>query len=792
MEPLRTIEFDEASNAYIIRNAHSHSTCAVLHILRPLVAQGLTPLAVAVDYLRGHAELLGVEASGLSNLALPAVYDPISAAVEYRFLSEKRQFDVVTVTFQKTVMATHVWQEGLAVDLKELPAVADTVHGCVDGEPPATLTEKRFQIICARTSGQHDSALVYVEHPAVAVLLQEDLLTRHLAQQINITQEGIAHELESVDVLHQQPMIYRYDAARRLGADSTPLPISLAPLPSRFTDGSSYHVVATYFDCKPRNLLPSRWLAMVERESGVVLYVEPLFGGINGLVFLSDPVTTHGGPMPDACNALLNPCRVARPLAGLDPPCNMQQRLAGANVKIVQVNGPDIPPPSEPPGVNFDFDVRGDDFSAVNAYYHCDRFFRLVERLGFVRDDYFPGTEFPIAIDHRGKTTSHLENDPGAAQCNQSVKFTPQGAVHGIGSVVFGLAENRVTPYVGVADDWRIVLHELGGHGPLQNHVDQSFFRFAHSAGDGLAAILNDPGSKAEPGRTFPWIDAVQRRHDRKVQAGWGWDGVRDRNDGPDQFNREEILATTHFRFYQSVGGGSSDIAENLFAANLATYLILRAIKTLTPATNPKHASDWLCSLLVADSEDWCTEGLFGGAYAKVIYWAFEKQDLFGGQPPEVDVYIDDGRGGEYPYQSNHSSCPAVWNRLADDDGEDNQAPVPDVVNYAYVKIRNRGGKTAKSVVVNAFRNRSGSQLMYPNDWLPMETSHLAAADLGPGSGDLKVGPFRWMPAASGNVILMAVSANGDPSNLQKFGPGRSISIDRLVQNDNNLSMRIV
>jgi hypothetical protein len=798
MEPLRTIVFDEAANAYIIRNAQSHSTRALLHILRPLVAKGPTPREVAIDYLRGHANLLGIEASELNNLALPVEGGPISAAIEYRFLSEKRQFDVVTVTFQKTSMAIPIWLEGVAVDLKKLPTVPDPLQGGLDRQRSETLTVKCFQIICARKSGEDDAALVYAEHPKAAALQQESLVTQHLARQINITWDGIARELESVHVLHQHPMIYRYDAAKRPGADSTYLPILLSPLSSRFLDGRSYHVVATYFDCKPKGLLPSRWLALVERETGAVLYIEPLAGGINGLVFLSDPVTIHdNGPMPDASNALLNPCRVARRLAGLDPPYNMQQHLAGANVKVVQVSGPNVAPPWKPPGADFDFDVRSDDFSAVNAYYHCDHFFRLVESLGFVRDDYFPGTEFPIAVDHRGNTTSN-PTGPGievAAQCNPSVKSTPQGNVLvGIESVVFGVAENTVKPYVGIANDWRIVLHELGGHGPLQNHVGLSFFRFAHSAGDSLAAILNAPGSRAkDPGLTFPWILGMPvRRHDRKVQDGWDWDGARDLKDKGLGLLREQILSATHFRFYQSVGGCSSDIAQNFFAAKLATYLILRAIKTLTPPTNPRHASDWLCSLLVADAEDWYSEGLSGGAYAKVIYWAFEKQNLFGGLPPDVDVYVDDGRGGEYWYQSDYSNCPAVWNRLADDGGEDNQAPAPNVINYAYVKIRNRGGKTAKSVVVNAFQNRSGSLLVYPDDWLPMETSNLAAADLAPGSSEVKVGPFRWMPAASGNAILMAVSANGDPSNLQKFGPGRSISIDRLVPNDNNLAMRNV
>ena len=67
-----------------------------------------------------------------------------------------------------------------------------------------------------------------------------------------------------------------------------------------------------------------------------------------------------------------------------------------------------------------------------------------------------------------------------------------------------------------------------------------------------------------------------------------------------------------------------------------------------------------------------------GGAYRKVIRWAFEKQGLFRaagqpatqeGKPPAVDVYIDDGRHGEYPFQPNHWSCTDIWNRLTVGDG---------------------------------------------------------------------------------------------------------------------------
>ena len=39
----------------------------------------------------------------------------------------------------------------------------------------------------------------------------------------------------------------------------------------------------------------------------------------------------------------------------------------------------------------------------------------------------------------------------------------------------------------------KVVLHELGGHGILWDHVDGPNFGFCHSAGDSIAVITNDP-----------------------------------------------------------------------------------------------------------------------------------------------------------------------------------------------------------------------------------------------------------------------------------------------------------
>ena len=105
---------------------------------------------------------------------------------------------------------------------------------------------------------------------------------------------------------------------------------------------------------------------------------------------------------------------------------------------------------------------------------------------------------------------------------------------------------SNVADPMGLACDWRVVLHELGGHGILYNHVNSANFGFAHSAGDSFAAVLNDPETRAvDRFQTFPWVfGVIDRRHDRDVTAGWAWGGVND-NGG---YASEEILCTTHFR----------------------------------------------------------------------------------------------------------------------------------------------------------------------------------------------------------------------------------------------------
>ena len=430
------------------------------------------------------------------------------------------------------------------------------------------------------------------------------------------------------------------------------------------------------------------WRMLVEVETNAILYLRALTAGVDGLVFLNDPITSTGVATnsPNATAATLNPLRRDVTLQGLSAPAP-NQALSGQFIQISDFELATAAPPTQPANTDFAYDTRTNDFAAVNAYYHCDRFFRLVKDLGYDVGTYFDGTTFPIPVDHRGRfgSTDGIERN---ASCN------PNMASDGIGNVDFELADLTDTANpMGIAADWRVVLHELGGHGILYDHVGSANFNFAHSAGDSFAVILNDPETLA-PDRfeSFPWVSFIGRRHDRSVAAGWGWGGAQDVGG----YSSEQILATCHMRVYRSIGGDLDRLTRRQFAARYMAWLMLRAVGTLTPMSNPSSPAQFLDALLAANEDDWISEGIFGGAYGKVLTWSFEKQDLNDGDPPTVDVYVDDGRGGEYGYLPVYWDAATIWNRRTADGVQAHQEPNVGT-NYAYVKIKNRERRSRKT-----------------------------------------------------------------------------------------------
>ena len=139
-----------------------------------------------------------------------------------------------------------------------------------------------------------------------------------------------------------------------------------------------------------------------------------------------------------------------------------------------------------------------------------------------------------------------------------------------------------------------------------------------------------------------------------------------------------------------------------------------------------------------------------GGALHKVVRWAFEQQGLFQpaarpgqgntvnqvGNPPPVDVFIDDGRNGGYQYQANHWSCQDMWVRRAPDGGLTHEEPVVGTTNYMYVRVQNRGTDTAQNVRVDAYHTQPRHR--------PAVSRRLAAD----GRADPAGRPVRWPAAA--------------------------------------------
>jgi hypothetical protein len=781
-------EFDPCTQSRMVRDENRF--VRVLSHPQHVVAHGATPKLAAQSYLRRYGHLLGAPRQHLRQLFRPIGCELTDAEVEYRFLSEKRLEDLTTVAFHQTCCGLPVWEAGLSVTLKHGP----------------------FRVIGARSTLHHGIA---VKRSAAAVRsqpLDNDALAQSLGLAVGLPPDASPKITEQHLVICQyKPERLKRETAppkRRAAFEHGAPVLSLRRVHASIRSDRYYVARAVYFAFDLPPVRPLHWVALVEAETASVLLLRPFIDNVVGWVFEADPATL-GGPGAHAGNAALNRMRSAVKLPRLGAPVSGMQALSGSRVKVADVVTPAIAPPRRPVGKDFKFNARTNNFAAVNAYYNCDRTFQLVEDLGFSLADYFPGTKFPSRVDHRGH---YGKKTPDGIEINAHCAGNPTGT--GIGHTVFALADlGDPKKPIGIACDWRIVLHELLGHGILYNHIGAPRFKFAHSAGDSFAAILHDPDSKArDRGDTFPWLRGIapaqRRRHDRKPSEGWGWSGaiglhpfdpVKDDRG----YNNEQILSSTMFRFYRAIGGDSRDAAMRRFAARMTCRILLAGIYSLTPATSPIDATHLAAALMKADHANWRAEHVSGGAYHKVIRWAFEKQGLYQlphtrrpnnkeGAPPPIDIYVEDGRHGEYAFQSDYWNCQAIWNRRRKDGGLAHETPIAGQTNYAYVRIKNRGFKAATNVMVRAFYAQSQRERVFPGDYKPMKPGRLTVARVAPNSSsEILVGPFAWVPSRDGqNCLLMIACADGDPSNVDNLNGRDSIPDWQLVPNDNNIGLR--
>ena len=771
-----------------------------------------SPRLAANEYLLDLAETLQIPSEQLGGLHKKVQQlAPRDQGVEYQLDAEKRAFDSATVSYAQTYFDVPVWRRGISVKVKEAPnrivAATDNSETDLEGEMPSEQAIERYRTLIRAARAYRDPLRTRGDED------EPEEATSLLRQILGDSKRRTAKS-NGTTLLNGRFVAYKYLPDRRYAGKPEPTgntqrDASLEEAPPPFIElpavsedirpGRTYLVAELIF----RRDLPGYegmvWLTLVEPETGAVLYIEPMTSGVNGMVFKRDPMVRTGdlNITSDDSNDILDDYDYDEVLHALSPPSGGVQSLSGTFVVIQNEEDPNIAPPTQPAGTDFDFLPRTDGFAAVNAYYHQTELFRTMEDLGFVIADYFDGTKFPIPVDHRSLGT----------QIN--AHWAPNG-MGGTDHMCYGLCDvtNIAQPLGRAVDPW-VHWHEMGGHGTLGDHVGSGNFGFAHSAGDGLAALQMDPDSALrnvpERFRYAPFRPSLDRRFDRPVPA-WAWGSANDDTG----YGSEEILATCHFRAYRSIGGDHPNLARRRFASRVMTYLILRSIGNLTPATNPSNwdpvsmtnvpgrgAQLWCEELQDTDLENWTSEGLSGGAYNKVIRWAFEKQGSYGGAPPAVDVYIDDGRAGEYQFQAVHWQNQSMWNRNTADGLAGHQNALPGVTNFMYVQVKNRGTSAANNVVVKGYHCLPGAGLTWPVDFTPMSpAAGLAAASIGPNSTDtVTLGPFEWVPNENvygHDCVLMIASTAGDPSNVENFTGAETVAEWRLVPNDNNIGQRNV
>jgi hypothetical protein len=438
------------------------------------------------------------------------------------------------------------------------------------------------------------------------------------------------------------------------------------------------------------------------------------------------------------------------------------------------------------PGTPFHPHPRSNDYSAVSAEYNFAQFFERLFAYGIDSHQYFLHAKLPLKVYYR----SGIRPGPGkdGRTINARVMVEGQSENYEGGGVnvirpflqvhlaLASLSTRFRKPWhlkkgpseaqpMGIATDARWIWHELG-HVLIMASTGELQFRFAHSAGDALAAIVGDPQSilatdRKWRGATFPWV-YLPRRHDRCVCDGWSWTGQMHRDlaqvehiQGPRRkgYWSEQILSSSLFRLYRCIGGDTTkshssniDKAARESASHYSVYLIIRGIQLLgTTYVVPAYEPDQFVSALIdadigtgpwdvtfqvpPDAPDPNAYHHFhrvGGCVHKVIRWAFEAQGLYGafstpsdarGTPPPVDIFIKDLRpffdaATFGPVEYGPGSYVPVSLDWSSDQGGSDDAPAwqadPDegiisCDDSIYVKVRNRGTQTAQDVTVRVW-----------------------------------------------------------------------------------------
>jgi hypothetical protein len=393
--------------------------------------------------------------------------------------------------------------------------------------------------------------------------------------------------------------------------------------------------------------------------------------------------------------------RAARRLPRLRRPSDADGRAQTSRVEVIRST---LDEPAATPAVVSGLPDRLDkaglnDVASAHATLRADELFSRLDAWGLRPAHTFKLARLPLKMMPRagfpfqpdGLTTNAMVQatgpGPGFDQPHAAADRRPQLEVRfGVASTTRGrrvatAAGTVRTEYRSLAADPRWAWHEFA-HVLQFAATGELEFRFAHSVGDALAAIVDDPAAPLDDdalrGATFP-ASRVPRRHDRPALQGWCWCGERSRlrrvagRGAPRLFGgyfEEQLMSSSLFRLYRAAGGDTPDAprrdaaaadspdgpphgvagaplagSPRRRAAEATLYLIVRAIQLLGPATlvPAVTASQFVTALVDADigTQRWTAGANYdgnqaaaladrlGGTLHKVIRWAFEQQGLY-------------------------------------------------------------------------------------------------------------------------------------------------------------------
>ncbi len=617
------------------------------------------------------------------------------------------------------------------------------------------------------------------------------------------------------------------------------------------------------------------------------------FATPQALVLKRDPLTKLGASSywqvrPSLPNSELNPHRQNVSWGSLPPSTPGQIDLNDGEVLVRNVRLVDPPltegVPKRVPECSI-ANVRSNEFTAVSAFYHGQSLFRRMRQFGLLPSSLLRFVSLPLDIHYRagilpgygdGRTVNAQVRwaistpasiatgaapappAPAPAGTIPTAPATPipvlavrrlelRFALGDLSMCGGRLPANLPSAFerrpLGIAIDARWCWHEFG-HVLIAGATGDLELPFAHSAGDALAAIENDPDSKlacaangaadnlgAWRHATFPWVH-IPRRHDRDVQRGWSWTETVSGIAPPHGYRSEQLMSTSLFRLYRALGGDCMRLnhsglmvparPERQKAADYVGYLIMRTIASLGPASVSPCTSVRMF-VHTMRSVDCFTGGVpgpgnyVGGTANKVIQWAFERQGLYGvpipgspiigaeGRPDtatQVDLHIDDQRDQRDGPYSPVNLLGAAWHAAHGAIAVQRANPQSFTQQIVNVTVRNRGRSPAPSTTVQVWCTplpESGQIPDYPGaSWVLVGSVNgsMPGHD-GSVPGSLLFPSIIWTPSVAGiYVVLAATSSPLDRSNIDPASvypcanlPGPT---NQLVAFDNNLGLTIV